>query len=44
MVKKNKKALKSHLSQADINLGKQRIYFLLGMIVISLIIAFYVMD
>lgn len=44
MAKKNGKSLKSHLSQADINLGKQRIYFLLAMIVISLVVAFYVMH
>ncbi len=42
--KRNKKAPKSVLSQADIKMGEQRIYFLLGMIVISLLIALYVMN
>lgn len=37
--KQKQKALKSHLSQADIELGKKRIYFLLALVVISLILA-----
>lgn len=41
---KKQKIAKSHLSQADIELGKKRIYFLLAMIVISLIVALYIMH
>lgn len=45
MGKKNKKhQMKSHLSQADIELGRKRIYFLLTMIVVSLLVALYLMQ
>lgn len=36
---KAKQALKSHLSQADIALGRKRIYLLLAMIVVGLLVA-----
>lgn len=36
---KAKQALKSQLSQADIALGKKRIYLLLAMIAVGLIVA-----
>jgi len=41
---KAKKHHKSQLSQADIEIGKKRIYFLLAMIVVSLIVALYIMQ
>lgn len=36
---KGQKALKSHLTQADIEIGRKRIYLLIAMVVVSLIIA-----
>ena len=41
---KNKKAVKSHLTEEDKRIGKTHIYILIGMIIIGLAIGLYYMQ